>query len=106
VIHAEHADLAGRFATRGADKFRDAGFEADEEGLPVLPGASVILDCSAYARPDGGDHTILLGRVRRTRLGQAVPAVYFRRRFHGIATSSGSGESRTQPVPTTQGARP
>lgn len=26
VIHPEHSDLALRFATRGADKFTDAGF--------------------------------------------------------------------------------
>lgn len=85
VIRPEHADLALRFATRGADKFADAGFHADERGLPVLDGACVALSCVAHQRLDGGDHTILLGRVERTRLGEASPAVYFRRRFHELA---------------------
>lgn len=82
VIHPEHADLAIRFATRGADKFADAGFVADSRGLPVLPRACVTLDCTAHARHPGGDHTLLLGRVEQTRLSEDVPAVYFRRGFH------------------------
>ncbi|MDT7704792.1 MAG: flavin reductase ActVB [Pseudonocardiales bacterium] len=82
VIHPEHADLAIRFATRGADKFNDAGFIADERGLPVLPRACVTLDCTVHGRHPGGDHTILLGRVENTRLGEDLPAVYFRRGFH------------------------
>jgi flavin reductase ActVB len=82
VIHPEHADLAVRFATRGADKFADAGFVADERGLPVLPRACVTLHCTAHAKHPGGDHTILLGQVEHIRLGEDPPAVYFRRRFH------------------------
>ncbi|GAA0935463.1 flavin reductase family protein [Pseudonocardia zijingensis] len=87
VIRPEHADLALRFATRGADKFAAAGFRADEHGLPVLGNACVTLDCTAHQRLDGGDHTILLGRVEHTRLGDAEPAVYFRRRFHTLTSS-------------------
>jgi flavin reductase ActVB len=84
VIRPEHADLALRFATRGADKFADTGFSEDEHGLPVLESACVTLDCVAHEQLDGGDHTILLGRVERTRLGSADPAVYFRRDFHEL----------------------
>lgn len=86
VIHPEHAELAVRFATRGTDKFADAGFVPDERGLPVLPQACVTLGCSAHARHPGGDHTILLGEVRDVRLGdEPVPAVYFRRGFHSLS---------------------
>lgn len=84
VIHPEHSDLALRFATRGADKFSDAGFTTDERGLPVLERASSVLDCTGHARHDGGDHTILIGRVERTRLGEHEPAVWFRRGFRGL----------------------
>lgn len=84
VIHPQHAELAMRFATRGADKFADAGFVADENGLPVLDVASVILDCSLHERHPGGDHTILVGQVRNVRIGSETPAVYFRRAFHPL----------------------
>lgn len=82
VIHPEHAQLAMRFATRGADKFADAGFVADDNGLPVLDVASVILDCAVHDRHPGGDHTILVGQVQNVRTGPETPAVYFRRAFH------------------------
>ncbi|MBL7501437.1 flavin reductase family protein [Frankia sp. CNm7] len=84
VVHPEHADLAVRFATRGADKFADAGFRPDEHGLPVLDRACVTLSCVTHAVQPAGDHSILLGRVERTWLGDDRPAVYFRRRFHLI----------------------
>jgi len=83
-VHAGHTDLAQLFATRGADKFGDGGFQADDDGLPVLADASVILHCSAYAKTDGGDHTILVGRVDKTHIGPEVPSVYFRRGFHRL----------------------
>ncbi|MEX5709998.1 flavin reductase family protein [Parafrankia sp. FMc6] len=82
VVPPEHADLAVRFATRGVDKFADAGFRPDESGLPVLDRACVTLDCATHAIQPAGDHSILLGRVERTRVGADRPAVYFRRRFH------------------------
>ena len=82
VIHPDHAQLALRFATRGADKFADAGFVADDNGLPVLDVASVILECSLHDRHPGGDHTILVGQVQTVRIGPETPAVYFRRAFH------------------------
>jgi flavin reductase ActVB len=89
VIHSEHADLAVRFATRGADKFADAGFRADERGLPVLERACVTLDCSLHALHPGGDHSILVGRVERTRIDEAeLPAVYFRRGFRALPAVS------------------
>jgi flavin reductase ActVB len=84
VVHPEHADLAIRFATRGADKFTDAGFRPDEHGLPVLDRAAVTLGCVSHAVHPAGDHSILLGRVERVQVGDDRPAIYFQRRFHLI----------------------
>lgn len=85
VLHPDHADLAIRFATRGADKFADAQFRTDDRGLPVLENACVTLTCSLHARHPAGDHTILLGRVEHTRVNEAErPTVYFRRSFHTL----------------------
>lgn len=80
VIHSDHADLARRFATRGADKFTEAGFKADENGQPMLGDACATLRCSLFARYQGGDHTILVGKVEEVRLGSGqIPAIYFSR---------------------------
>lgn len=87
IIHTDDSDLATRFATRGTDKFRNAGFTVGPEGLPVLDRACVRLDCTRHATYAAGDHTILLGRVEHARVGDTAPAVYFRRAFHTIRTA-------------------
>jgi flavin reductase ActVB len=84
VIHSDHRDLAERFATRGADKFGGAGFDVGAQGIPILTDASVVLHCSTHARHDGGDHTILVGRVDQVTIGTEQPAVYFKRSFHTL----------------------
>jgi flavin reductase ActVB len=84
VLPPEHAELALRFATRGADKFGAAGFTASARGLPVLEDACVVLECDGFDRYDGGDHEILVGRVQEVRLGDGAPAVYFQRNFHTL----------------------
>jgi len=74
-----------RFATRGAAKFDGAGFQPDADGLPLLAGVSISLRCGAYSKVDGGDHLVLLGRVEEVGMGEEMPFVYFRRKFHSLA---------------------
>jgi flavin reductase ActVB len=88
VIHPGHADLALRFATRGANKFADDQFRPDAHGMPVLDAASVALHCLRHANYQAGDHVILVGRVEAVELDCAQqPAVYFRRAFHDVLPS-------------------
>jgi flavin reductase ActVB len=84
VLPHRHADLAMRFATRGADKFDGAGFIPDAHGLPVLADVSVALRCAARSKIDGGDHLVLMGQVEEVAIGDEMPFVYFRRKFHSL----------------------
>lgn len=84
IVQDRHRELAIRFATRGADKFQDAGFEVDADGLPILTNASVVLRCSSYSKVEGGDHLVLIGEVEEVDIGGETPLVYFRRRFHSF----------------------
>ena len=85
VLQHRHADLAVRFATRGAAKFDGAGFQPDADGLPLLRDVSISLRCAAYSKVDGGDHLVMLGRVEEVAMGEEMPFVYFRRKFHSLA---------------------
>lgn len=76
-----HAELALRFATRGADKFSGGEFTENKGGLPVLTDASVFLECEAHSRYNGGDHVVLVGRLTDATIPGESPAVYFRRTF-------------------------
>ncbi|HEY4462204.1 MAG TPA: flavin reductase family protein, partial [Streptosporangiaceae bacterium] len=87
VLQHRHADLAMRFATRGAPKFDGAGFQPDADGLPFLKDVSISLRCATYSKVDGGDHLVLIGRVEEVGLGEEMPFVYFRRKFHSLPVS-------------------
>lgn len=63
-LGAEQRDLAVRFAGRG-DKFDGLAYVEGQTGAPLIEGLAPILECRAWARYDGGDHTILVGRVVR-----------------------------------------
>jgi flavin reductase ActVB len=94
VLQHRHADLAMRFATRGAPKFDDAGFEPDADGLPLLEDVSISLRCTTYSKVDGGDHLVLIGRVEEVGMGDEMPFVYFRRKFHSLALGDESADDR------------
>ena len=89
VLPEDRTDLAMVFASRDADKFAAADFTVGRRGDPVLADASVVLECARAARYDGGDHTILVGRVEEIDLRESEPAVYFKRGFHRITHSGG-----------------
>ena len=56
----------------------------DADGLPFLSGASISLRCTTYSKVDGGDHLVLIGQVEEVGLGEEMPFVYFRRKFHSL----------------------
>jgi flavin reductase ActVB len=85
ILRPEHAKLAFRFATRGADKFGGGEFEPGNRGTPVLADACAVLECEAFDHHDGGDHTILVGRVLSVPVEGGPAAVFYRRNFHQMA---------------------
>jgi flavin reductase ActVB len=95
VAGAHQLDLITRFSTKGADKFAGGEFVPDARGVPVLPDASVLLQCTAHMRYDGGDPTILIARVQDVVLREAAPVLYFQREFRDLdLLTAAAGESR------------
>lgn len=75
------------FAKRGADKFADTHFETDDHGSPLVPSAVATLTCQRFEAYDGGDHSILVGRVEAVRIGSIrSPMVYLNRKFGRFST--------------------
>jgi flavin reductase ActVB len=87
ILRPHHERLAKTFATRGADKFALAGgsFQVGKDGVPTLRDALVTMMCQRYRAVDGGDHTILIGRVVSAYAGSGEPMVFCRRNFWHIA---------------------
>jgi flavin reductase ActVB len=99
VLQHRHADLAVRFATRGAAKFDGAGFQPDADGLPLLKDVSIWLRCASYSKADGGDHVVLIGRVEEVGMGEEMPFVYFRRKFHTLPAGEDKAAGKSGQAP-------
>lgn len=70
VLGDDAAAVADRFAGRAPgvrDRFAGLGIDHDDRGMPLLPGCVAWLGCDLWATHDGGDHLIVVGRVRHQR---------------------------------------
>lgn len=65
VLGEDQKDLVARFAKKGGDKFTGLNWRAGVFGSPVLAAPTVALECEVWARYQGGDHLIIVGRVLR-----------------------------------------
>ncbi|MFB6891933.1 flavin reductase family protein [Kitasatospora sp. NPDC056327] len=84
ILAEEQAGLARRFATSGVDRFAAGGVEPLELGLPGIPEAAARVACTLHQVLDGGDHSILVGRVEAVHVGDRSPLVYCDRSFLGL----------------------
>ena len=81
ILSAAQIDLSQRFSSALEDKFTDLDWQAGIVGAPVLPGVVAVLECDAETRFDGGDHVILVGRVRSYRRYPGTSLVYAQGRY-------------------------
>jgi len=79
TILAEHeTELSNRFAKGGAEKWTGLAPQRNANGVPLLRGGLCTFECETYARHEGGDHEIIIGRVTNFTENDAHPLV-----FHG-----------------------
>ncbi|MDT9592459.1 flavin reductase family protein [Nocardioides zeae] len=69
VLAADQADLAATMAAGRGDRFRDVAWEAGVTGAPRLAGALSHVEATVQAVHDGGDHDVVVGRVRAVARG-------------------------------------
>jgi len=83
LLGAAHADLAARFAAKGADRFAPpTNWYAGPQGLPLLADATANLVCARHASTAVGDHELVVGAVIEVAFGAAhPPLLYHQRRY-------------------------
>jgi len=64
VLAADQEDTCRRFASRAPDKFAGVSWTAAPGGSPILDGVVAWIECDPHDTVEGGDHWIVLGRVR------------------------------------------
>lgn len=81
ILGVEHAPVAVRFATSGADKFGARDTVLTPGLLPAVAGALGQMECRVHDRHRAGDHIILVGTVTGVHLADGEPLVYYERSF-------------------------
>ena len=89
VLSQSQRDLSARFARPGIDKFAELEHELGPYGTPLLPVGLARLVCVREAALDGGDHTILVGRVTRAEVPElddlGDPLLHYNRGYRALA---------------------
>jgi flavin reductase (DIM6/NTAB) family NADH-FMN oxidoreductase RutF len=84
VLGAWQTDTSRRFV-RGGEGFAGLAHTLNDEGVPVIGGSLARFDCAQHALHDGGDHTIVVGRVIRAALADGAPLVFSGGRYGTFA---------------------
>ena len=81
VLAMHQKEVSALFGKSGVDKFSQLECQAGIGGSPVLPEYAACFECLAEHRYDGGDHTIIVGRVQRFEDRESDPLIFYRGRF-------------------------
>ncbi len=85
ILAEDQVDLARHFSDRGRDlltQFDDVPHvRGSDTDAPLVEGALAWLECATWATHDGGDHSIVIGRVLGGGGGPGAPLTYFRGRY-------------------------
>lgn len=83
VLDESQRETSNRFAAARGNKWEGVTFEG--EGVCRLPGALAAFECAPYARHDGGDHVIFVGRVvRHTARHDGRPLIFFGGQYRSL----------------------
>ncbi|GAB0103735.1 flavin reductase family protein [Nocardia sp. JMUB6875] len=86
ILADDQADICRRLGRPGADKFAGVDWAASANGSPLLVGAMASIDCELHDEVDGGDHTIVIGRVTSlNEHSEANPLLFYRASFSRLA---------------------
>lgn len=86
ILRREQDLLGMRFARSGEDKWSGVQLETTGRSTPLINGRLAHFECEPWARYDGGDHLILVGRVLCYEDDpEGTPLVYFRGAFNALS---------------------
>lgn len=69
--------LSEHFASTQPDKFDSVNYRLGIDDLPILEDVLANLECRLVNSHAGGDHTIFVGQIKRAKINEGDPLVYF-----------------------------
>jgi flavin reductase (DIM6/NTAB) family NADH-FMN oxidoreductase RutF len=88
VLGAGQDEMSSLFSRPGTDKFDGYPDERGPFDVPLLPYGVARMVCAAHSTLEGGDHTILIGRVVSTELAGTDPLLYCNRAYGRLSDST------------------
>lgn len=81
ILADDQMNVSQTFASSSDDKFSAVPWRKGSTGSPIIENAIAYFDCVCEARHEGGDHTVLIGRVVDFGLYEGEPLVFSRGRY-------------------------
>ncbi|WP_432349994.1 flavin reductase (plasmid) [Shinella yambaruensis] len=101
ILSSKQMDVSRHFSSKLEDKFADAVWASGDFGSPLLDGCLAHFECETYSLVDGGDHTIIIGLVKRASRFEGEPLLFSQGQY-SIADS----HPAASPTPEASGTKP
>lgn len=88
ILEDDQQTLSSRFASP-VDRFDGLTWDGGPFGAPLMHGGVARIVCARHATADGGDHTILIGRVVQVDVNAGEPLLYYRGTYRGLSPLDG-----------------
>ncbi len=97
VLGEDQEGISTNFARSQPDKWNGIDYVTWETGSPILPGCLANLECDTHAIHEGGDHVIVVGRIREMtyREDDCRPLLYYKGRYNALSGDPAVNASAT-----------
>ena len=87
ILAEDQQDLCWAFS-RSNDAFDSADWAPGKDGTPLIQGCLARFECEKYAEYDGGDHAIIVSRVKDIAFREGDPLLFFGGSTGGFSQSA------------------
>jgi flavin reductase (DIM6/NTAB) family NADH-FMN oxidoreductase RutF len=88
LLREEQRHVSSAFASPTADRFGAVKHSPGHANSPLIEAHLVAFECEAFARYDGGDHVLLIGKVLRLNHDPNLPPkplLYYRGQYRELS---------------------
>jgi flavin reductase (DIM6/NTAB) family NADH-FMN oxidoreductase RutF len=88
LLREEQRHVSSAFASATADRFGVVKHSPGHGNAPLIDAHLVAFECETYARYDGGDHVLLIGKVLRLNHDPSLPPkplLYYRGQYRELS---------------------
>jgi flavin reductase (DIM6/NTAB) family NADH-FMN oxidoreductase RutF/DNA-binding MarR family transcriptional regulator len=76
ILSSKQMDVSRHFSSKVEDKFADTAWSSGRFGSPLIDGCLAHFECETHSLVEGGDHTIIIGLVKRASRFEGAPILF------------------------------